>query len=69
MDPAKNTRRPCPRCGGTQEFKHTVESLRTGTPVDFFAAKTAAKFIQLNVDLIGCAFGPALEAAAVRKRV
>jgi uncharacterized Zn finger protein len=26
---------PCPRCGGKLKFRHTVESHRTGTPVDF----------------------------------
>jgi len=26
----------CPRCGGTLEFRHRLESLRTGAPVDFF---------------------------------
>ena len=28
-------REPCPRCGGKLKFRHTVESHRTGTPVDF----------------------------------
>ena len=41
---------PCPRCGGKLKFRHTVESHRTGTPVDFSGANTAATFIQLNVD-------------------
>ena len=27
---------PCPRCGGELEFRHQVESHRTGAPVDFF---------------------------------
>jgi uncharacterized Zn finger protein len=26
----------CPRCGGNLEFRHTVESYRTGAPVDIF---------------------------------
>jgi uncharacterized Zn finger protein len=27
---------PCPCCGGTLDFKITVETLITGAPVDFF---------------------------------
>ena len=27
---------PCPRCGHKLQFRHTVESIRTGVPVDFF---------------------------------
>ena len=27
--------RPCPRCGGELTFRHTVESHRTGSLVDF----------------------------------
>ena len=50
MDPAKITRGPCPRCGGALEFMHTIESLRTGAPVDFFWCETAATFIQLNTE-------------------
>jgi uncharacterized Zn finger protein len=29
----------CPRCGGTLEFKNTVESPTTGSPVHFFQCK------------------------------
>jgi uncharacterized Zn finger protein len=29
-------RQPCPRCGGTLEFRHRLECVRTGAPVDFF---------------------------------
>ena len=36
MTLAQVTHRPCPRCGGKLEFRHTVESHRTGAPVDFF---------------------------------
>ena len=35
MEPTSASQ-PCPRCGGTLDFKHTVESIRTGVPVDFF---------------------------------
>ena len=30
---------PCPRCGGKMEFKETVGSLKTGSPVHFFQCK------------------------------
>ena len=30
---------PCPRCGGKMEFKETVGSLKTGSPVQFFQCK------------------------------
>ena len=36
----------CPRCGGKLESEDTIESLKTGSPTDFFSAKTAAMFIQ-----------------------
>ena len=35
MEPT-GTRQPCPRCGGKLEFRHTVESHMTGSPVHFF---------------------------------
>jgi len=37
LDPVKISRdEPCPRCGGKLEFKNTVESPATGSPVHFF---------------------------------
>ena len=30
---------PCLRCGGKLEFKDTIESLKTGSPTDFFQCK------------------------------
>ena len=36
MNPATIIHRSCPRCGGKLQFRHTVESDRTGAPVDFF---------------------------------
>ena len=41
---------PCPRCGGKLEFRHTVESHRTGAPVDFSGAKIAVTFMLLNTE-------------------
>ena len=29
----------CPRCGGKLESKDTIESLKTGSPTDFFQCK------------------------------
>ncbi len=52
----------CPRCGGKLEFRHTVESLRTGAPVDFFRCEDCG-----NVHTVEHRT-PALEAAAKRKR-
>ena len=49
-------RHPCPRCGGKLKFRHTVESHRTGAPVEFFRCKTAATFIQLNAGLLKVRF-------------
>ena len=62
MDPAKISRGPCPRCGGAPEFRHTVESHRTGAPVDFFRCKDCGYVHAVEHRT------PALEAAAKRKR-
>jgi uncharacterized Zn finger protein len=53
---------PCPRCGGTLEFRHTIENLRTGTPVDFFRCEGCG-CVHIVEDRAA-----ALEAAAQRKR-
>ena len=44
VDPIEISHEPCPRCGGKLEFKHTVESLRTGSPVHFFQCKDCDHF-------------------------
>jgi hypothetical protein len=41
---------PCPRCGGELEFRHTVESHRTGALVHFFRCEDSAAFIPLNAE-------------------
>ena len=62
MDPAKINRGPCPRCGGALEFRHTVESHRTGAPVDFFRCKDCGYVHAVEHRT------PALEAAAKRSK-
>jgi uncharacterized Zn finger protein len=52
----------CPRCGGKLEFRHTVESHKTGAPVDFFRCKDCGYVHAVEYRT------PALEAAAKRKR-
>ena len=51
----------CPRYGGKLEFRHTVESHRTGAPVDFFRCKDCGHVHAVERTT-------ALEAAAKRKR-
>ena len=34
---------PCPHCGGKLEFKGTIESPITGSPVDFFQCKDCGR--------------------------
>ena len=50
MQPTRTNPGPCPHCGGKLEFKDTIESPITGSPVDFFSAKTAAAFKQCRID-------------------
>lgn len=38
MEPTSASQ-PCPCCGGTLNFKITVETLLTGAPVDFFRCR------------------------------
>ena len=60
MQPTRINPDPCPRCGGKLEFKDTCGSLKTGSPVAFFSAKTAVTFIQLSDDLRKCALSVAV---------
>jgi uncharacterized Zn finger protein len=53
---------PCPRCGGELEFRHTVESHRTGALVHFFRCEDCGCINTVEHPT------PALEAAAKRKR-
>ena len=39
LESARTHSEPCPRCGGELEFKDTVESPTTGSPVHFFQCK------------------------------
>ena len=36
VEPTDFSDEPCPRCGAKLEFKATIESFRTGAPVNFF---------------------------------
>ena len=62
MDAAKITYRPCPHCSGKLEFKHTVESIRTGAPIDFFRCEHCGYVHTVEHR------ATALEAATKRKR-
>jgi uncharacterized Zn finger protein len=53
---------PCPCCGGTLDFKITVETLITGAPVDFFRCKDCGYVHTVEHR------AAALEAATKRKR-
>ena len=55
MEPIESAHEPCSRCGCKLEFRNTVESPTTGSIIDFFSAKIAATFMQLNAK---CAHGP-----------
>ena len=62
---------PCPRCGGKLKFRHTVESHRTGTPVDFSRCEDCGYVHTVERRSAKSALSSdvaALEAAAKRKR-
>ena len=55
MESIESDHEHCSRCGCKLEFRNTIESPTTGSLVDFFGAKIAATFMQLNAK---CAHGP-----------
>ena len=62
---------PCPRCGGKLQFRHTVESLWTGLPVDFFRCEHCGCVHTVERRTTGALSSnplAVLEAAAKRKR-
>ena len=62
---------PCPRCGGKLKFRHTVESHRTGTPVDFSRCEDCGYVHTVERRSAKSALSSdvaALEAAAKRRR-
>ena len=62
---------PCPRCSGKIQFKHTVESLRTGAPIDFFRCEHCGYVHTVERRTTGALSSDPLaapEAAAKRKR-
>jgi uncharacterized Zn finger protein len=65
-------RHPCPRCGGKLKFRHTVESHRTGAPVEFFRCEDCGYVhtVERRTAKSALSSDPltALEAAAKRKR-
>ena len=70
MEPA-GISQPCPRCGSKLQFRHTVESLWTGLPVDFFRCKDCGCVHTVERRTTGALSSdplPAPEAAAKRKR-
>jgi len=71
MEPAGSSH-PCARCGAKLEFRHTVESPRTGSPVHFFRCEDCGHVhaVERRSDLSVRASDPlaTLEAAAKRTR-
>ena len=62
---------PCLRCGGKLKFRHTVESHRTGTPVDFSRCEDCGYVHTIERRSIKSALSfspPAPDATAKRKR-
>ena len=62
---------PCPRCGGTMEFRHLIESHRTGAPVYFFRCENCGQVHTVEHRTASAHSSDpltALKAAAERKR-
>ena len=59
---------PCPCCGGTLDFRITVETLSTGSPVDFFRCKDCGYVHTVEGRTTGALSSDQLPAAVAKRK-